>query len=152
MASSSAQDSCEIGASSNELSVVNILPCSRNPSIWSNFDLCEMSNGSQRAKCKGCGSFYSSQSNSTLKSHLQKHCKSVKNTPGSSQSQMSKEGGVFNFNVERVRERMAQFVIQQGLPFNHFDNPRLTSLIQDTLQPSYTHVSRTTLRKHCLNM
>ena len=25
-------------------------------------------------------------------------------------------------------------------------------MIQETLQPSYTHVSRTTLRRHCLNM
>jgi len=65
---------------------------------------------------------------------------------------MSTDGGVFNYSVERVRQRMAQFVIQQGLPFNHFDNPRLTSLIRETLQPSYNHVSRTTLRKHCLKM
>lgn len=37
---------------------------------------------------------------------------------------------------------MAQFVIQEGLPFNHFDNKHLTKLIQETLHPCYTHVSR----------
>ena len=51
-----------------------------------------------------------------------------------------------------VRERMTQFVIQESLSFNHFDNPRLTKMIQDTLQSFYTHVSRTTLGRHCLNM
>ena len=56
------------------------------------------------------------------------------------------------FNVDMVRERMTQFVIQESLPFNHFDNPRLTKMIQEMFQPSYTHVSRTTLRRHCLNM
>lgn len=150
--SSTAHDSCEVGASTTELIVLNILPTTRNPKTWANWDLCEMSNGKQKARCKHCGTFLAAGANSTLDAHIKNHCKVLKGSPISGQSQMSKQGGMFNYNVDKVRKRMAQFVIQQGLPFNHFDNQRLTSLIRDTLQPSYSHVSRTTLRKHCINM
>ena len=112
-----------------------------------------MLNGSQRTRCKACGSFLNAQSNTTLKNHLEKHCKSLRSKPGQDQSQLSHDGAdLWNFNVDMVRERMTQFVIQKGLPFKHFDNSRLTKMIQETLQPSYPHVSRTTLRRHYLNM
>nr|GEW72797.1 replication protein A 70 kDa DNA-binding subunit B [Tanacetum cinerariifolium] len=64
----------------------------------------------------------------------------------------SREGGSFAYEADRVRQQLAGFVIQQGLPFNHFDNPRLTNIIQKCLQPRYTHVSRATLRRDALKM
>ncbi|GJS92593.1 zinc finger BED domain-containing protein RICESLEEPER 2 [Tanacetum coccineum] len=48
------------------------------------------------------------------------------------------------------RQQFASFVIQEGLSFNHFDNARLTRVIQNTLQPRYTQVSRATLKRDCM--
>ncbi|KAI3687873.1 hypothetical protein L1987_81576 [Smallanthus sonchifolius] len=63
--------SSSYGVSSNEVSVVKIIPTTRNPAIWSNYDLCELSNGLERARCKKCGGFFKKESNSTLKTHLE---------------------------------------------------------------------------------
>ena len=90
MASSSVQDSFKTGASSSELSVVRIIPTTRKQKIWSKLDLCEISNGLQMARCEGCSAFLTAQSNSTLKSHLKKHCNSLKN--GMDQGQSSAGG------------------------------------------------------------
>ncbi|KAL8265155.1 hypothetical protein R6Q59_023285 [Mikania micrantha] len=42
---------------------------------------------------------------------------------------MMNDGSIFAYSVDAVREQMAQFVTQQSLSFNHFDNRRLTPLI-----------------------
>ncbi|KAD4584027.1 hypothetical protein E3N88_21628 [Mikania micrantha] len=89
-----------------------------------------MSNGVDKARCKGCGTFLKPESNSTLRSHLTKHCIVVKNNPANDQAQMSQECGVWNFDPDMVREKMGNLVIQESLTFNHFDNPRLTKMIQ----------------------
>ena len=76
MASQSSQSQSSIGgASSNELTVVVILEMTRDPEVWSNFDLCEMSNGTQKARCKKYGTFFIGTSNSNLRGHLAKYCK-----------------------------------------------------------------------------
>ncbi|GJR25943.1 putative AC transposase [Tanacetum coccineum] len=59
-------------------------------------------------------------------------------------------GGIFAYEADRCRQQFASFVIQEGLPFNNFDNPRLTKVIQNTLQPRYTQVSRATLKRDCM--
>ena len=92
MATSSAQGSFEAGASTSLLLVVRITPTTRNQRIWSKLDLCEMSDGSQRARCKACGSFLNAQYNTTLKNHLEKHCKLLKSTPAQDQYQLSHNG------------------------------------------------------------
>ncbi|KAL8226585.1 hypothetical protein R6Q57_016417 [Mikania cordata] len=76
MASSrSAQSSVGVGAStSTEPTVVRIKTTTRNKEIFQHFNLCEMSNGVDKARCKGCGTFLKPESNSTLRSHLTKHC------------------------------------------------------------------------------
>ncbi|KAI3743136.1 hypothetical protein L1987_60839 [Smallanthus sonchifolius] len=125
------------GVSSNEVSVVKIIPTTRNPTIWSNYDLCELSNGLERARCKNCGGFFKKESNSTLKTHLEKSCPSLKNIPGEGQASMISEGGIWNFDPNIVRDRMTKLVIQRGLTFNHFDNPLVTRMIQEALQPRY---------------
>ena len=152
MATSSGQSSVGCGASTN-LEVVQVIPTKRNPEVWKNFDLCVMSNGPNKARCKLCGCFFKHDANTTLKNHIElKYCKALKNEASRGQATMSNDGSVFAYNVDAVREQMAKFVIQQSLPFNHFDNPHLTRLIQQTLQPRYTHVSRSTIRRDCLKM
>ncbi|KAI3807882.1 hypothetical protein L1987_23818 [Smallanthus sonchifolius] len=136
MASASASTQNSVGGSTSEATVVIVLPCSRNQEIWAYFDLCEMSNGSQKARCKLCGKILGAAGNSTLRKHIGSH---AKHTQGEDQTQIGRDEGVWQYNVESVRERMTHFVIQEGLPFDHFDNPRLTRMIQETLQPSYTN-------------
>ena len=91
-------------------------------------------------------------SNSTLNKHINKHCGVLRSVPEEGQSSMGVDGSIFNYSEERCRERFAQFVIQDCLPFNHFENPRLTNVIQETLQPRYRQVSRSTLKRDCMRM
>ncbi|KAL8265065.1 hypothetical protein R6Q59_023195 [Mikania micrantha] len=74
MASSrSAQSSVNVGAStSTEPTVVRIKSTTRNKNLFQHFDLCKMSNGVDKERCKGCGTFLKQESNSTLRSHLTK--------------------------------------------------------------------------------
>nr|GEW45417.1 zinc finger BED domain-containing protein RICESLEEPER 2 [Tanacetum cinerariifolium] len=104
-------------------------------------------------RCKQCGKFISASSNSTLRLHFEKpYFPVLKVIPDGGQSSMSREGGLFVYEEDRARKQFARFVIQQGFPFNHSDNPRLTNIIQKCLQPRYTHVSRATFRRDALKM
>ncbi|KAL8248126.1 hypothetical protein R6Q59_004994 [Mikania micrantha] len=106
---SSRIDQSSVGASassSTEPTVVRI-KYTRNKDLFQLFDLCEMSNGVDKACCKGCGTFFKPESNYTLRSHLTKHCVMVKNNPTNDQAQMSTECGVWNFDLNMVREMMA---------------------------------------------
>ncbi|GJX10086.1 hypothetical protein Tco_0199945 [Tanacetum coccineum] len=69
---------------------------------------------------------------------------------GSGSSIYVTRGGIFAYEAERCRQQFASFMIQEGLSFNHFDNPRLSRVIQNTLQPRYTKVSRSTLKCDCM--
>ena len=88
-----------------------------------------------------------------MRKHIERpFCPALKKDPTTQQTQMDDEGRIFSYNFDRVQDRMTKFVIQEALPFNHFDNPRLTAMIRETLQPRYTHVSRHALRRYCLKM
>ena len=65
---------------------------------------------------------------------------------------LGSDGSVFMYDAEALRLDFTKFVIQQGLPFNHFDNTRLTEIIKQRLQPRYQMVSRTTLRRDAFNL
>ncbi|KAJ0827795.1 putative transcription factor/ chromatin remodeling BED-type(Zn) family [Helianthus annuus] len=153
MATSSAHDSVNVGESTNE-TVIRVVPTKRNPEVWSHFDLCEMANGKRKARCHHCQGFYAETANSTLKQHIEKpFCKALKQQHVSGQASMASDAAnIFNYNFNMVRDEMAKFVIQESLPFNHFDNQRYTKMVQRTLQPRYTHVSRATLRRDCLKL
>nr|GEY08103.1 zinc finger, BED-type, phospholipase-like, homeodomain-like protein [Tanacetum cinerariifolium] len=139
MASQSTSTSVGVG-SSNEPTIVEVLETTRNKDIWQHYDLCKMSDGSKKGRCKQCGKFISASSNSTLRLHFEKPYYPVRKVnPDGGESSMSREGGLFAYEADRVRQQFSGFVIQQGLPFNHFDNPRLTNIIQKCLQPRYTH-------------
>ena len=148
----SAASSVNMGATNTQETVVRVIATKRNQEVWQHFDLCELSNGEKKARCKHCGKFYAKDANSTLKSHIQKrYCKALKNEAGSSsQPEMTNQGTVFTYDVEAVRQQFSNFVIQQTLPFNHFDNPQFTEMMQTYVQPRYQHVSRSTLRRDCL--
>ncbi|KAL8223318.1 hypothetical protein R6Q57_018793 [Mikania cordata] len=65
MASSSANSYVGCGASTN-LEVVEVILTKRNPEIWKNYDLCRMSSGQNKTRCKLCGSFFKHDPNITL--------------------------------------------------------------------------------------
>nr|GEY71248.1 hypothetical protein [Tanacetum cinerariifolium] len=80
------------------------------------------------------------------------HCEALKTVPAPGQSSMSRNGSVFVYNPDAVREQFAGLVIQESLPFNHFDNTRMARVFQNHLQPKYTHVSRTTLKRDAMKL
>ena len=150
MASSQSQSA---SGSTNAPTVVQVIAHNRSQRVWQHWDLVEMSDGTHKARCKYCGSLLGAASNSTLDKHItKKFCPVLKNATESDQADMGSGGEIFIYSVDAVQDRMAKFVIQNCLPFNHFDNPKLTALIRETLQPRYTHVSRMTLRRHCLKL
>ena len=63
------------------LEVVKVLDHKRTKDIWDHYDLCEMSNGSKRARCKYCYGFFAPEANSMLKAHTQKSCKALNSPP-----------------------------------------------------------------------
>ncbi|GJV82442.1 zinc finger BED domain-containing protein RICESLEEPER 2-like protein [Tanacetum coccineum] len=71
----------------------------------------------------------------------------MKATVGSSQTTMGNDGSLWQYEADRVRDRMARFVIQETLSFDHFDNHRMTTLIKETLQPRYCHMFECALRQ-----
>ena len=151
MASSrSTQESTAAGAIPLEFEIAEILQTNRARDVWQHFDMVRLTNDAIKARCKGCGNFFKHESNSSLRNHIQKHCMAVKNNPEAGQSSMSQDAGIWNFDPNILREMMGNLIIQQTLPFNHFDNPRLTRMIQKALQPRYNQVSRTTIRRDCL--
>ncbi|KAL8231543.1 hypothetical protein R6Q57_001321 [Mikania cordata] len=115
MASSqSAQSSVVIGASSStKPTVVRIKAKTRNKDLFQHFDLCEMSIGVDKARCKGCGIFLKPESNYTLRSHLTNHCVMVKYNLANDQAQISTEWGVWNSSPDMVREMMGNVEIQE---------------------------------------
>nr|GEY52284.1 zinc finger BED domain-containing protein RICESLEEPER 2-like [Tanacetum cinerariifolium] len=57
----------------------------------------------------------------------------------SGQSSMSRDGSLFVYNLDVLREQLAGLVNQRGLPFNHFDDEQTTRVFQNHLQPKYNH-------------
>lgn len=131
--------------------VVQIKPTSRNPDVWSNYDLCVMNDGAEKARCKRCGKFYNPASNSTLRLHKNGSCRAT-NQGDTSQGTIGSDGEVFIYDNDALRDAFTKFVIQQALPFNHFDNVKLTEIIKKRLQPRYQQVSRTTLRSDAFKL
>ncbi|GJR45924.1 zinc finger BED domain-containing protein DAYSLEEPER [Tanacetum coccineum] len=151
MTTQSSSTSVGVG-SSNEPTIVEVIETTRNKDIWQHYDLCKMSDGSKKGRCKLCGKFISASSNSTLRLHFEKpYCPVRKIVPDAGQSSMSREGGLFAYEADRVRQQFAS-LLSRSLGRSTFRNPRLTNVIQKCLQPRYTHVSRATLRRDALRM
>nr|GEX91820.1 putative AC transposase [Tanacetum cinerariifolium] len=65
---------------------------------------------------------------------------------------MSRDGSIFVYNPDVLREQFTGLVIQRGLPFNHFGDEQTTRVFQKHLQPKYNHVSRTTLKRDAIKL
>lgn len=117
--------------SSNVPTIVKILPCDRVKDPWENFNYVLMSDGKKKAQCKHCLSIMSASSNSTLRAHIhQKYCKALKNVPELGQSSMARDGSIFVYDHEQVRQAFVGLVIKRGLPFNHWDDEDTTEVMQ----------------------
>nr|GEX04013.1 zinc finger, BED-type, phospholipase-like, homeodomain-like protein [Tanacetum cinerariifolium]GEZ79984.1 zinc finger, BED-type, phospholipase-like, homeodomain-like protein [Tanacetum cinerariifolium] len=55
MATQSSSTSVGVG-SSNEPTILEVIETTRNKHIWKHYDLCKMSDGSQKGRCKLCAS------------------------------------------------------------------------------------------------
>nr|GEY09959.1 zinc finger BED domain-containing protein RICESLEEPER 2 [Tanacetum cinerariifolium] len=143
MASQSASTTPGAGSSSAP-TVVQILANNRNPLIWKDFNLCLMSDNTKKAQCIHCLHFFSKDSNSTLKNHISHpHYEALKRAAEPGQSSMSRDGSIFVYNPDVLREQFTGLVIQRGLPFNHFDDKKTTWVFQKHLQPKYNHAKET---------
>nr|GEU83344.1 squalene synthase [Tanacetum cinerariifolium] len=67
------------------------------------------------------------------------HCEALKTVLKVGKTSMSRDGSVFVYNTNVLREQFAGLVIQQGLPFNHFENPQMTRVFQNYMQQKYNH-------------
>ncbi|GJY89217.1 zinc finger BED domain-containing protein RICESLEEPER 2-like protein [Tanacetum coccineum] len=158
MASQSATDSATTGVgSTSALGIREIIPTNRTPEVWKDFNMCIMTNGQKKAQCKYCFHFFSEGSNTTLKNHItHPHCEVLKaqqnQNPEAGQTSMGRDGQIFMYNPDYLREQFAGLVIQRGLPFNHFDHEQTTRVFQNTMQPRYTHVSRSTLKRDAMKL
>nr|GEZ56607.1 hAT family dimerisation domain containing protein [Tanacetum cinerariifolium] len=82
-----------------------------------------MTDNPTKAQCKHCFNFLSLRSNSTLRNYItHPHCEALKMILEAGQSSVAQDGSVFVYNPNVLREQFTSLVIQQGLPFNHFDN------------------------------
>ncbi|GJU73121.1 hypothetical protein Tco_1264526 [Tanacetum coccineum] len=96
-------------------------------------------------------------SNTTLRNHItHPHCEAKKaqqnQNPEAGQTSMARDGSVFRYDPDYLREQFAGLVIQRALPFNHFDHEQTTRVFQNTMQPRYTHVSCSTLKRDAMKL
>lgn len=61
--------------------------------------------------------------NSTLESYANRTCPVVKGQGNRDQPNITPGRTIFIHNNDDVRERFCQLMTEDGLPFNHFDNP-----------------------------
>nr|GEY11686.1 zinc finger BED domain-containing protein RICESLEEPER 2-like [Tanacetum cinerariifolium] len=102
-----------------------------------------MSDNTTKAQCKHRFHFFSQSSNSTLRSHIiHPHCEALKTVPEPIRSSIGRDGSVFVFNPDYLREQLAGLVIQRGLPFNYFDHEQTTRVFLNTMQPKYNHAKK----------
>ncbi|GJU11136.1 zinc finger BED domain-containing protein RICESLEEPER 2-like protein [Tanacetum coccineum] len=116
-----------------------------------------MTDNSQRDQCKHCFHFLSVGSNTTLRNHItHPHCEAKKaqqnQNPEAGQTSMAQDRSVFRYDPNYLREQFAGLVIQRALPFNHFDHEQTTRVFRNTMQPGYTHVSRSTLKRDAIKL
>nr|GEW53487.1 zinc finger BED domain-containing protein DAYSLEEPER [Tanacetum cinerariifolium] len=98
-----------------------------------------------------------SGSYTTLRNHItHPHCEVIKAQKNQNlkagQTSMARDESVFRYDPDYLCEQFAGLVIQRGLPFNHFDHEQTTRVFQNTMQPRYTHVSRSTLKRDAMRL
>ncbi|GJW23573.1 zinc finger BED domain-containing protein RICESLEEPER 2-like protein [Tanacetum coccineum] len=127
MTSESASTTTGVGSTS-ALTIREIIPTNRTPEVWKDFNMCIMTNGQKKAQCK--------RSRIRIRKRGKRRW----------------DGQIFTYNPDYLCEQFAGLVIQRGLPFNHFDHEQTTRVFQNTMQPRYTHVSRSTLKRDAMKL
>ncbi|GJZ98857.1 zinc finger BED domain-containing protein RICESLEEPER 2-like protein [Tanacetum coccineum] len=156
MASESASTTTDAGSTS-ALTIREIIPTNQTPEVWKDFNLCIMTNGQKKVQCKYCFHFFSRVQHDVKKEHItHPHCEVLKaqqnQNPEAGQTSMGRDGQIFMYNPDYLREQFAGLVIQRGLPFNHFDHEQTTRVFQNTLQPRYTHVIVSTSQTEAMKL
>nr|GEU47448.1 putative AC transposase [Tanacetum cinerariifolium] len=116
-----------------------------------------MTDNLQKAQCKHCFHFLSQGFNTTLRNHItHPHCEVIKTqknqNPKAGQTSMARDESVFRYDPDYLHEQFAGLVIQRALPFNHFDHEQTTRVFQNTMQPRYNYVRRSTLKRDAMRL
>ncbi|KAJ9553532.1 hypothetical protein OSB04_017577 [Centaurea solstitialis] len=122
----------------------------RKLDVWENFQMCQFPDGTKKARCNRCAEFFKSESNSTLRRHYTESCKALRAAEDPNQPILDNSGQIWTYNNDLAREMTMKCVIQMALPFSHFDNTHITTLIRKYFQPRYEPVSRQTLRRDAI--
>nr|GFA11558.1 putative AC transposase [Tanacetum cinerariifolium] len=158
MANESASASTATGVGSTSAPTIReIISTNRNLQILKDFNLCIMTDNSQKAQCKHCFHFLSQGSNTTLRNHItHPHCEVIKAQKNQNskarKTPLARDGSVFRYDPDYLREQFSGLVIQRALPFNHFDHEQTTRVLQNNMQPRYTHISRSTLKRDAMKL
>ncbi|GJV68460.1 hypothetical protein Tco_1483969 [Tanacetum coccineum] len=107
--SASASTATDVGSTSAP-TIREIISTNRNPQIWKDFNLCIMTDNSQKAQCKHCFHFLSQGSNTTLRNHItHPHCEVIKaqknQNPKAGQTSMARDGSVIRITWMDAKER-----------------------------------------------
>ncbi|GJT04284.1 hypothetical protein Tco_0838746 [Tanacetum coccineum] len=126
MASESASDSATTGVgSTSALGIREIIQTTRNNEIWKDFTV--------------------SLSDQRIKGAAESESGSGANVDGKRWANFHVQSGLSCGTI-------LWLLIQRGLPFNHFDHEQTTRVFQNTMQPRYTHVSRSTLKRDAMKL
>ncbi|GJW07046.1 hypothetical protein Tco_1569469 [Tanacetum coccineum] len=116
MASKSASASATtcVGLTSAPTNLLKIISPIGNPQIWKDFNICIMTDNSQKAQCKHCFHFLSVGSNTTLRNHIEHpHCEAKKaqknQNSEAGQTSMARDEVFFMYDPNYLREQFAGF-------------------------------------------
>ncbi|GKD30838.1 zinc finger BED domain-containing protein RICESLEEPER 2 [Tanacetum coccineum] len=107
-----------------------------------------MSDNKKKAQCIHCLHFFLKDSNSTLKNHItHPHCEALKRVVELGQSSMSRDGSIFVYNPDVLREQFAEFLIESiSTDLEFFDDSYATKAkkwFNDSFEDFVTHLQTT---------
>ncbi|GKB81667.1 zinc finger BED domain-containing protein RICESLEEPER 2-like protein [Tanacetum coccineum] len=160
MASESASASATTGVGSTSAPTIReIISTNQNPQIWKDFQIMHNDPTThKKAQCKHCFHFLSVGSNTTLRNHIEHpHCEAKKaqknQNSEAGQTSIGRDWECFSMNYPYIFVNISLLGDQRAIPFpTHFDYEQTTRVFQNTMQPRYTHVSRSTLKRDAMKL
>nr|GEV17370.1 zinc finger BED domain-containing protein RICESLEEPER 2-like [Tanacetum cinerariifolium] len=158
MASESASLSTATGVGSTSAPTIReIISTNQKPSDLERLQPLHNDRQLAKSSMQALLSFLIASSNTMLRSHItHPHCEVITEQKNQNrearQTSMARDESVFRFDSDYLREQFASLVIQRALPFNHFDHEQTTRVFQNTMQPKYTHVSHSTLKRDAMRL
>ncbi|GJX29283.1 zinc finger BED domain-containing protein RICESLEEPER 2-like protein [Tanacetum coccineum] len=115
-----------------------------------------MTDNSQKAQCKHCFHFLSVGSNTTLRNHItHPHCEAKKaqqnQNPEAGQTSMARDGSVFRYDPDYLREQFAGLAIQERYVSTTLTIANKRGVFQNHMN-KFTHVSRSTLKRDAMKL